>query len=181
MLKRKYGDRSEWKRVLKRQYSQTFLDTKEFKGYVTLLKVHKVREPLFVKYVEKTVCIVDDGYIWLQHFPAEEHYSLTTMFDSEGKVVQWYVDICLECGLENNVPWMDDLFLDIIILPTGEVIEKDADELDEALSKGMIDESQYKIAWKEANRLLKLIDNNDFDLIKLSKPHKDMLLNRKNE
>src|SRR5690606_38683525 len=116
-------------------------------------------------YDGKKVCIVDDGYIWLKHFPIEENHSLTTMFDSQGNIVQGYVDICIECGIENGIPWMDDLFLDIVILPTGEIIEKDADELNEALSGGIIDEVQYNIAWKEANRLLELISNNDFDLM----------------
>ncbi|MCR2821258.1 DUF402 domain-containing protein [Lederbergia panacisoli] len=178
LIKRKYGDRSEWKRVLKRRYIQTFIDTEKFRGYVTLLEIQKVREPLFVKYDEKEVCIVDDGYIWLQHFPIEERHSLTTMFNSKGKIVQWYVDISLQCGIENNIPWMDDLFLDLVILPTGEVIIKDADELDEALSKGIIDKIQYNIAWKEANQLNKLISNNDFDLMKLSTTHKEMLINK---
>ncbi len=35
MLERRFGDRSKWKRVLKRSYLQSFLNTKEFKGYVT--------------------------------------------------------------------------------------------------------------------------------------------------
>ncbi|MBS4195963.1 DUF402 domain-containing protein [Lederbergia citri] len=181
MLKRKYGDRSEWKRVLKREYIQSFLNTEEFKGYVSLLHIEKVKDPLSVNYDGKKVCIADDGYIWLQHFPIEEHYSLTTMFDPQGNIVQWYVDICLQCGIENNVPWMDDLFLDIVILPTGEIIEKDADEIDEALSKGIIDKLQYKMAWKEANKLYKLISNNEFDLMKFSKNHKEILLKKVNQ
>jgi len=37
MLKRKFGDRSEWPRVIERKYSQSCLDTKEFKGFVTLI------------------------------------------------------------------------------------------------------------------------------------------------
>ncbi|MCJ8007818.1 DUF402 domain-containing protein [Lederbergia wuyishanensis] len=181
MLERKYGDRSEWKRVLKREYIQSFFDTEEFKGYVTLLNIHNVREPLFVKYGANSVCIVDDGYIWLQHFPTEGHHSLTTMFDAQGNIVQWYVDICLQCGIDNNVPWVDDLFLDIVILPTGEIFIKDEDELDEALSRGSIDEKQYKIAWKEANKLCKLIANDGFDLMKLSRAHKEMLLKKLNK
>lgn len=55
------------KRVLGRKYAQAFLDTKEFKGYITLLHVIKVAEPLSVQ--EKNICIVDDGYTWLQQFP----------------------------------------------------------------------------------------------------------------
>lgn len=177
MLKRKYGDRSDWKRVVKRQYIQTFLNTEEFKRYVTLLKVLKVTEPLTVYYHEKSVCIVDDGYVWLQHFPIEERYSLTSMFDAQGEIVQWYIDVCHKIGIENNIPWMEDLFLDIVVLPIGEVIHKDVNELEEALSKGIFDISQYKMAWEEANKITKMILNYYFNLFKLSKTHKELLLN----
>lgn len=135
MLKRKYGDRAEWKRVIKRQYTQTFLDIEKFKGYVTLLHVQKVSEPLEVSYEKKQVCIVDDGYIWLQHFPIHEQHSLTTMFNAKGEVVQWYIDIAEKNGIENNIPFLDDLFLDIVVLPSGEIIQKDAEELEVALKK----------------------------------------------
>ena len=50
MLKRKYGDRSDWKRVIERKYAQSYIDTNEFKGYITLLNTVKVAEPLSVKY-----------------------------------------------------------------------------------------------------------------------------------
>ncbi|MGE8002383.1 hypothetical protein [Lysinibacillus sp. NPDC093216] len=69
MLKRKYGDRAEWQRVIERKYSQSYLDTREFKGFITLLKATRVTEPLFVNYREKKLCIVDNGYLWLQQFP----------------------------------------------------------------------------------------------------------------
>ena len=73
------------------------------------------------------MCIVDDGYMWLQHFPKGQNCTVTTMFDADGEVIQWYIDICNEIGTENNVPWWDDLFLDIIVLPTGEIIRQDED------------------------------------------------------
>ncbi|NMH73955.1 DUF402 domain-containing protein [Bacillus sp. RO2] len=176
MLKRRYGDRSEWKRILKRQYSQKFLDTEAFRGYVTLLHIHKVTEPLIVNYEEKSICIVDDGYMWLQHFPSNEHYSLTTMFDASGEVVQWYIDITNENGIENNLPYTDDLFLDIIVLSSGEVIQKDADELEEAYTKGTINQAQYQLAWAEANKINQQIENNDFQLMGLTKSHLNILL-----
>ncbi|WP_404460643.1 DUF402 domain-containing protein [Sutcliffiella horikoshii] len=176
MLKRRYGDRSEWKRVLKRQYTQKFLDTDGFKGYVTLLHIHKVTEPLLVNYEEKRVCIVDDGYMWLQHFPSDEHYSLTTMFDANGEVVQWYIDITNENGVKDNVPYTDDLFLDIIVLSTGEIIQKDADELEEALTSGTINQAQYQLAWKVANKINKQIENNDFQLMGQATSHLKILM-----
>jgi uncharacterized protein len=177
-LERKFGDRSEWKRILKRKYAQAFIDTNEFKGYITLLNTIKVMKPLRVNYVGKSVCIVDDGYMWLQQFPLEKNHSVTTMFDANGDIVQWYIDICYQNSIVNNVPYMDDLYLDIVLLPTGEVIVKDADELEEAFSRGLINQSLYDLAWDELNHLKALINNNHFELIKLSNYHKDILIDR---
>ncbi|MCM3617674.1 DUF402 domain-containing protein [Sutcliffiella horikoshii] len=178
MLKRKYGDRSEWKRVLKRKYAQSYLDTKEFKGYITLLHTIKVTEPLSVRYGEHNICIVNDGYMWLQQFPLDKKHAVTTMFDANGNIVQWYIDICLENGIDEDTPWMDDLFLDIVLLPTGEVIQKDHDELEEALDNGIIDNSLFSIAWDEANYLTELINTRNFELLNLSNKHKEILVGK---
>ncbi|MBY6036629.1 DUF402 domain-containing protein [Fictibacillus nanhaiensis] len=176
MLKRKYGDRSDWKRVIEKSYAQTFLDTKEFKGYVSLLNVHQVTEPLFTQYEDKRICLVDDGYTWLQHFPMNQRFSLTSMFNEKGHVVQWYIDICYRNGVANNIPWMEDLFLYIIVLPTGEVIQKDREELEEALVTGVINQSIYECALDEAARINHLIQTDRFDLFKLSNKHKEWLV-----
>lgn len=179
-LKRKYGNRSEWKRVLQSKYAQSFLDSKEFNGYITLLHTIKVTEPLFVSYGKKNLCIVDNGYMWLQQFPLEKNHSVTTMFDANGKIVQWYIDICLRNGIKNGVPWMDDLFLDIVLLPSGEMIEKDAGELEDALSDGIIDKHLYDLAWNEFNILKSLIGKGRFELIKLSNNHRKILFDSLN-
>ena len=57
-----------------------------------------------------------------------------------------YIDICYEIGIENYIPWWDDLFLDIVALPTGEVIQQDEDELEEALESGSIYHKMYDLA-----------------------------------
>lgn len=171
MLKRKYGNHANWKRVLQKEYTALYIEGDEFKGHVTLLHIQEVTAPSSYRYGEKTVCIVDNGYSWLQHFPIDQRYSLTTVFDAGGILVQWYIDICLQTGIENDVPWMDDLYLDIVILPTGEVFQKDADELEEALSSGLISESLYELAWAEADRINDLIQNHNFDILEKSKEH----------
>ena len=175
MLKRKYGERSDWNRILERNYAQTFLDTNDFNGYITLLHTIRVSKPLFVNYGGKDICIVDDGYMWLQQFPSEKNHAVTTMFDQKGRIVQWYIDICLCNGTNDGSPWMDDLFLDIILLPSGEIIEKDADELEDALVKGIVDKPLYEMVLKEAEILTYLLHTGDFDLVKLSVEHKDIL------
>ncbi|MDK7669164.1 DUF402 domain-containing protein [Cytobacillus oceanisediminis] len=175
MLKRKFGDWSEWKRILERKYAQKYLNTKEFTGYITLLNTLKVTEPLSVSYGEKRVCIVNDGYMWLQQFPLDKKHSVTTMFNENGEIVQWYIDICYKNSIENNVPWMDDLFLDIILLPSGELIEKDADELEDAYAKGVITKSLYDLAWSELNIIKEQIKSEKFQLVNFSNKHKDIL------
>lgn len=178
-MKRKYGDRSDWKRVLEREYAQLYLETDDFKGYISLLKIAKVKEPLHVKYFDQNVCIVNDGYMWLQQFPSDKHHSVTTMFDEKGQIVQWYIDICYMNGVsEDNVPWMDDLFLDIVILPSGDVIQKDSEELDEALLNGTIDETLYNLARKEAELINSLVKEGSFTLLQLSQEHRDILLQK---
>ncbi|MFI8685760.1 DUF402 domain-containing protein [Rossellomorea sp. NPDC077527] len=177
MLKRKYGNRADWKRVNQRKYAQTTLNTKEFHGYITLLNTMKVNEPLIARYGDKEICIVDNGYMWLQQFPVGKHHSVTTMFDANGEVVQWYIDICLENGVEDDVPWMDDLYLDVVVLPSGEVYLLDEDELEQAYTKGMISDNLYDLAMNESREIMKQIQNDEFMLLKLAPEHRRMLEN----
>jgi uncharacterized protein len=174
-MKRKFGNHPTWKRVIERKYAETFIETTAFKGYVTLLHTIKVAAPLNVRYMESERSIVDDGYMWLQHFPLGQNFAMITVFDQEGKIVQWYIDICLEIGVENGIPWLDDLYLDIVVLPRGEMILLDEDELQEALECKTITKEQYDLAWREYARLKRLIEQNEFVLFDLSKDHKELL------
>ena len=174
-VKRKYGDRSNWPRVLKRDYQQTFQEDENFRGYITLLSFKKITEPLKVKNGEKEVCLLNSGYSWLQQFPLGKNHCVTTMFNEKGKIVQWYIDICYDIGTEKCIPWMDDLYLDIVVMPSGEVILMDEDELDEALATGVINKSMYEVAWKEAREIMNLIQQRKFELINQSKAHKEIV------
>ncbi|WP_017185124.1 DUF402 domain-containing protein [Alkalibacillus haloalkaliphilus] len=178
MLKRRYADRSEWSRVKDRDYTQSYFDDDYFKGYVTLLKINQVSEPLDVSYGGREICIVDNGYIWLQHFPEGQHFTVTTMFNGKGEVIQWYIDLSLRNGIENAVPYYDDLFLDIVVLPNGQVFLLDEDELQDAFAHGMIDEDLYNLAYREANRLLWMIELDQFKLLNYIELHKEELMKK---
>ncbi|WP_035512524.1 DUF402 domain-containing protein [Halalkalibacillus halophilus] len=175
MLKRKYGDHHGWKRVLKKSFTKTFFHTNEFNGHASLIHIQEVSEPLSKTYGNKEICIVDNGYSWLHHYPTNEYHSVTTMFNSNGEIVQWYIDICLQNGVEDGVPWMDDLFLDIVVLPSGEIMLLDTDELEEAFEQGVISEYQYNLAHKEAREIIELVHKDEFNLIKLANEHKKIL------
>src|SRR5690606_26499018 len=104
---------------------------------LTFYYIHELKEPLYKEYNGKKICLADQGYIWMQHYPKGEHFVVTTMFDDQGKVVQWYIDICKTQGLtEQRVPWFDDLYLDVVVLPSGEIFLMDEDELQDAFIAG---------------------------------------------
>ncbi|HEY0754470.1 MAG TPA: DUF402 domain-containing protein [Ktedonobacteraceae bacterium] len=175
-MKRKSAARLDWQYVLERRFVVQLINTADYHGYVTLLRLDKVREPLFVSFGQERVCIADQGYDWLQHFPAGEHFVLLSAFDREGELVQWYIDIVGSTGVdEQGVPWYEDLYLDIVVAPNGETLLLDVDELDEALRQNKVSSSQYNFAWQQASALLDALETDLFRLLWLSDLHHEQL------
>ncbi|MBD2847984.1 DUF402 domain-containing protein [Paenibacillus sp. IB182496] len=178
-MKRKFSDRANWRRIVRKSYSCLTLDNEEFKGLVTFYRIHELREPLWKEYNGRRLCLADRGYLWMQHFPRGEQFVVTTMFDDKGSVVQWYIDVCKTQGLtDQQVPWFDDLFLDVVVLPSGEVFLLDEDELEDALRSGDITAKDATMARKTARRLLDLIKNGRFRYFTLSLKHRRSLAPR---
>jgi uncharacterized protein len=173
----KSAERPYWPRLLRRRFYLERVDDSRFCGYVSLICMDEVRAPLIRPFRGMPVCLVDNGYSWLQHFPAGEHFTLTTQFDQEGRIVQQYIDIIRTQGVdERGIPWIEDLYLDISILPTGETELLDRDELDQALEKGDITPADHAAALREAERLLGMISKNELPLLRLAPAHRAMLL-----
>lgn len=157
-MKRKHADRSDWKRIESREFAIMRQDTDAFSGYVTLLHFHTVRAPLIKKMDGRKLVLADAGYYWMQHFPQGKRYSVTTMLNDKEEVVQWYVDVCEPPVLdERGIPYYDDLYLDVVLLPSGKRFLLDEEELDEALRLGRISEEQYRLASEEAHHLMERI------------------------
>jgi uncharacterized protein len=174
-VKRKYADRANWRRILDKQFSVSHVQTVLFTGYVTCFKIGKVAEPLWRRYKHHEFCIANDGYTWIQHFPEQSHYVVTSMYDEHGKIIQWYIDVCKTQGLtEGGVPWFDDLYLDIVILPSGELILKDEEELNEALRYGQIHKNDFDLAWKTANEVIREYRQGSLDILLLADLHKHL-------
>ncbi|GGF89725.1 hypothetical protein GCM10010916_03780 [Paenibacillus abyssi] len=155
------------------------MDDDEFKGLVTFYRIHELRDPLWKEYNGRRLCLADRGYLWMQHFPKGEQFVVTTMFDDKGRVVQWYIDICKTQGLtDQQVPWFDDLFLDVVVLPSGEVFLLDEDELEDAVRNGDVSNKDAAMARKTAGRLLSSIRNGRFRYFTLSLKHRKTLADR---
>lgn len=176
-MRKKSAARVDWERVLERRFTVQRIDNADYHGYVTLLRLDRVSEPLFVSFGEERVCIADQGYDWVQHFPDGEHFVLLSAFDERGELVQWYIDIVESMGVdEHGVPWYKDLYLDIVVAPSGETLLLDVDELDEALRKGKITTGQYNFAWQQASALLDALESDLFRLLWLCDAHREQLV-----
>ncbi len=176
-MKRKRADRADWPRIAKKRFVQTGIDEKEFCGYVTLFCIDAVHQPLWKNFSGQDICIADQGYLWLQQFPRNAHYSITSIFDAQGDFVRWYIDICKQFVLDvHEILWYDDLYLDIDVSPSGQMDLLDVDELDDALRRGLVTPVEYELAWREADRIIMAIEADQFPLLWLSDSHKERLL-----
>ena len=168
----KSAAREDWRRVTERSFEVVRLEHPHFIGHVTKLSIHALTEPLYVTGFGRRFCVADTDFVWTQHFPQGTHYTMTTMVDASGRVVHWYFDICKEHGLdEAGVPWWYDLYLDIVVLPTGEAQIFDGDELEAALQRGEMTPEEAALAWREANALLEQIQESRLPLLRLSLEH----------
>lgn len=86
-------------------------------------------------------------------FPDKYNYVLTIMFDSNNNLIQWYFDISYNISLENDIPYEDDLYLDMIITKEEKELILDEDELFNALNKGKITQKDVNNAYKVLNYL----------------------------
>ena len=147
-----------------------------FEGYACYLKLSNVDRPLIVNNGNNSICIKDNDYNWIEVYPNNGNYAITIMFDDKVNLIEWYFDISLNVGLEDGIPYEDDLYLDLIITPLGEEIVIDEDELLEARNKGIITQEEVDLAYNTLKILENKYVNNLDELNRLT----DYLLDRFN-
>ena len=149
-------------------YEQIRVDEVLFKGYACYLKLQNIEKPLIVNNGKENICIRDNNYEWIEVYPENGKSAITIMYDDRGNLIEWYFDVSKKIGVENGIPYEDDLYLDMIITPNGEKIVIDEDELLEALQKGDITQEDVNDAYNTLRELENKYVNNMSELIKLT-------------
>lgn len=168
-MRKKYIDRSNWKRIKKSKSVLINTFQERFKGYASAIFIEKVHEKLVCYLDEKQFCLVDDGYVWIQRLPIDKNWSVTTMFDENNNIIQWYLDITKQNSIDmHKQPFYDDLYLDVVVFPSGEIVLLDEDELKEALEKGDITQMDFDLAYNEANQIMNGIGKDVSYLLNMS-------------
>lgn len=83
---------------------------------------------------------------------------MTIMFDDKWNLLQWYFDIARNiCKYDLGVPYSEDLYLDVVVLPNGIFYILDEEELEEALNKKIISSEEYNGAYIIMNKITQMI------------------------
>lgn len=136
------------------------IDEEYFKGNICLLKLNRVENPWYVKDFGKIDCIVDNNYKWLEIYPDNEKYAITAMYNDKNELIEWYFDMAKNIGKENGIPYIDDLYLDLVIKQDGTVVILDENELEAALKTGDITEEDFELAYNTMRRIKSKYVNN---------------------
>lgn len=140
-----------------------------FDGIVNYIKFDSTIKPSYVNNkIFSNMCIKNNNYFWLELFPKDDNYIITIMFDDHSNIIQWYIDISKSVCIDSDVPYQDDLYLDIVITPDGKKYILDIDELEEALSRGIISKKEYDFAFVVLKKVEKKYGDNFGNLLHLT-------------
>lgn len=163
MMKRKYLDASNWT-WLKDYTYQYYRVQDEWKGYISVVKMGKVKHKLMAHYGNEEVCLCDDYYKGVIFLPDNAHWCATAVYNNKNEIVEWYFDMTKENSVdEKGLPYFEDLYLDIAVTPDFKTRVLDEDELQEALDKGIITQEDYQLAYDTCKYVLdEVIPNKAF-------------------
>ena len=167
-LEKKYISKDNWKRVLNKEEVYSLFKYEELEGEVSIIKINQVTEPLYKRYNDISVKLADNGYYWLQLAIKNKNYWITAMYDSNKKLIQYYIDITKENIIrQQGKSYFYDLFLDIVKLSNEKIILLDEEELMDALNNNVIDKEEFEFAYKEAREIINQLETNNFKPIGL--------------
>lgn len=127
-----------------------------FSGYISLIKVDKVKQKITVDYRQSDICLIDDGYKCLMFLPDSNNWCVSAVYNRVNEIIEWYFDMTKINSIdEYGNPFYDDLYLDIAVSPDFKVVILDEDELKEALESKEITETDYDMAHYTCDKIIK--------------------------
>ncbi len=159
-MKKHFSDASRNSKISKSDFKYIYSEIEDFKGYISLLKIKEINKVGYVpRENREDDCIINRNYIWLAMYPVDKNYAITAMFNEKNEIIEWYFDVINKSGLENNIPYIEDLYLDIVITYLGEIFVLDEDELHQAFVNKDITKEQFEVALKTRQYLVEKYKN----------------------
>lgn len=156
-LKKRFADRKVGDRAYNTIFETKSFESKNFTGDVCYYCFKDVVKKM---YIPNGRCMLDNDYEWLEFYDYNSKIKLTAVYDDNSTIIEWYFDIARRIGKENDVPYEDDLYLDVVARPNGDVVLLDEDELQDARDRLEVSKSEFEMAYYEANKLMEKLKNN---------------------
>lgn len=157
-MRKKFIDKIYMRDVLQKEW---YLEkNKDINGYIALKYVKEISSPICAYCNGRKYVGLDNGYSILEYVLLDKKYNCRVFFDKDNRPLLFYFDINNGCGVENNIPWYDDLYLDVTlscptITDSGYYIFLDDErEFANAKKDGTIDETLYNQGYETANALM---------------------------
>ena len=104
----------------------------------------------------RNINLLEAGCRWLVFYPENEYWALTVFYGADGEILEWYFDITKSFFIdENGIPCIDDLYLDLVLLPDGRTLTLDEDEFIDALSNEAISQDEFVFGYEKLETLKK--------------------------
>lgn len=120
--------------------------------YISVKKIINIEVPFVLP---NGLCLIDNGYYIAEVIPKEENYAMRVYFNEKKERLEYYFDISLKNGLDEEckIPYYEDLFIDIVV-KNNEIEVLDEDELQEALKRNEISKDEFILANKTKDLLI---------------------------
>ena len=155
-LTKRFVNTRAQKAILKKKFVVDSVCDKYFDADISLLEMVETKTKWDVTRDDgRTECILDSGYKWLGVYPKGESYAITGLYNKNNELVEFYFDMTKENGMENGIPYIVDIYLDLVITPNNEKYILDEDELEEALNEKILGKAEFDLAYETLHRLEK--------------------------
>lgn len=137
--------------------SWNFVVTKneDEKFFLCIKQINKIDKPFIVESEGRATTFIDKGFFIVEFTPLDKLYNGRVYLDQDRNEIEYYFDITGGNGEEENIPYYDDLYLDLIYKPnlknSFEIC--DEDELEDALKRKEISKKKFDLAYKTMNEL----------------------------
>lgn len=173
-LKKRYADRHIGNRATKTDFRNISVQDNNFKGDIYFYNFIEVQDKILIP---NGKTIVDNNYKWLEFYEYSSRVKLTAIYDENNEIVEWYFDVARKIGQENGIPYEDDMYLDVVVTPEGNVILLDEDELKDAYNRREMTKDEFDEVYKIAYDLMEQLRNNKEKLEEYTDKYLKQLLN----
>lgn len=151
-------------------YSIKTVEDVENNCYITVKKINHTEEPYIEGHTGENICLIGDGYYVLEYLTKNENYGVRVFLNESKEVLEYYIDIVENVGVEDSFPFYMDLYLDITIesVVNNKVLVLDEDELVDALNENKVNNEQFALAHEVKQRILDEISANKNRIVNLN-------------